>query len=247
MTNEIENRIAQLRQRNREAQESHDNEASNDPFMMDLAVGIRSMLDDDFISQVGARPVAAPQASEVPRAAEDVALRQQLLGEQIQANETLLRQQARWAWLALGGACLVAVVILVLAIWGATSVMAHAATEADMIRASNVAELAEARESGQRAIAALHEELASQRHAAEQQIVEAGAELAGLTAERDTVRGELEHFIELRQRLGIRLVETRGQSVIVVREGQTIRPWRVAALHEMAHYNGQMYRVAIGD
>lgn len=115
-----------------------------------------------------------------------------------------------------------------------------------MIRAANVAELTEARDIGQREIAALHGEMARQRNAVEQQIALQGDELADMVAESDTVRGELEYFIQLRDRLGIHLVETRSEPMIVVPEGKQLRPWRVAGLHDLARYNGRMYRLISG-
>lgn len=105
------------------------------------------------------------------------------------------------------------------------------------------AELAAAREDGQRAIVALHEELAAQQGEIERRIEVAGAELSGVVGERDQFRAELEQFVALRDLLGIQLVEARSRITIVVPEGQEIRAWRAPGLHELARYNGRMFRV----
>ncbi|RWR04397.1 hypothetical protein [Paenirhodobacter populi] len=161
----------------------------------------------------------------------------------LSANEVLLRRQAKWAWAALGGVCVAAGMILLLAVWGAQEVIGRAEKEADAIRAVNVEELAAAQEEGQRAIAALHERLAAQRSEVERGIETVGMELAGMISDRDAVRAELEKFVTLRDRLGIRLVESQTKPVIVVPEGQEIRSWGAPGLSNLARYNGRMYRV----
>lgn len=207
------------------------------------ADGIRSDLDAEgkrinlLMSSVGVQACVAADTMNWLRD-DNAAMR-----ENLKANAALLRRQARWAWAALGGTCLAAGVILLLAIWGAYRLTDRAAAEADMIRAANVRDVAAAREAGQRAIAQLHTELATQREEIERQIGVVGAELAVLSADRDTARADLEHFAALRDRLGIFLVDGRSQPVIVAPEGQEIRPWRAAGLHELARYNGRMYRV----
>ena len=133
--------------------------------------------------------------------------------------------------------------IISLAIWGGARLIDNAGQEADAIRVANAADLVRARELGQRAIADLHEELAGQQAEIERRIALAGVELADLTGERDRLMAELEQFADLRDRLGIQLIEARSRITIVVPEGQEIRPWRAPGLHELARYNGRMFRV----
>jgi len=135
------------------------------------------------------------------------------------------------------------VVIIVLAGGAASCLVDAARLEADAIRVANSEELAVAREEGQRAVADLHEQLAAQRAEVERRIEDAGAEFAVLTNERDTVQAELERFIELRDRLGIALVEGRARILIVVPEGHEIREWRGPRPSERVPYSGWMYRV----
>lgn len=64
-----------------------------------------------------------------------------------------------------------------------------------------------------------------------------------MSNERDAVQAELERFIELRERLGIALVEGRSRILIVVPEGHEIHEWRGPRPSDISQYNGRMYRV----
>lgn len=244
MTNDLEARIAELRQRRRAGQE--DAQVELDRLKAELSEhvqGIRAGMDDELVDRIAEFATVGKLAARALETAERIHREHEALGERITANGALLRRQVRFAWAALGGACLAAAAVLLLAIWTGAALKQAAAREADTIRAANVQELATAREEGERAIAALHEQLTGQRIEIERSIETVGVELASLTAESDAVRAELERFAALRDRLGIRLIETRTQLVIVVPEGQEIRLWRAAGLHELARYNGRMYRV----
>ena len=244
MNGELENRIAELQQRGKAAKEQTAAELDRQKTALsEHAEGIKARLDGAFLDRVAEFVTVGKQASRALLAAEAIDHRHQALGEQIAANEVLLRRQARWAWLALGGACLAAAVIISLAIWGGARLIDNAGQEADAIRVANAADLVRARELGQRAIADLHEELAGQQAEIERRIALAGVELADLTGERDRLMAELEQFADLRDRLGIQLIEARSRITIVVPEGQEIRPWRAPGLHELARYNGRMFRV----
>ena len=244
MNDEFEARIAELQQRSKAVKQHEAAELDRQKTALaEHANGIRTMLEGEFIDRVLEFSNAGKLAAEAVQAAVEIDQRHQALGEHIAANEVLLRRQARWAWFALGGACLAAVVIIALAIWGGARLISRAGLEADAIRVANAGELAAAREDGQRAIAALHEELAVQQGEIERRIEVAGAELSGLVGERDRLVAELEHFADLRDRLGIQLFETRSRITIVVPEGQEIRPWRSAGLSDLASYNGRMFRV----
>lgn len=165
------------------------------------------------------------------------------LAARLDANEALIRRQARRVGRALGVATLAAGLVVLVAIWAGAVLVQSARAEAEVIRAGNLRAVAEARAEGERALAALWDDLAEQRAEAERGIEEIGVELAGLAAERDAVRAELTEFAALRERLGIQLIEGRTQPVIIVPEGREIRLWRAAGLHELARYNGRMYRV----
>ncbi|MDO6589442.1 hypothetical protein DS901_02655 [Loktanella sp. D2R18] len=65
-----------------------------------------------------------------------------------------------------------------------------------------------------------------------------------MSQERDAVQQELEHFITLRDRVGIELVDFRGRTVVVAPEGARLRRWRAAGLSEVAHLNRRMYRLS---
>lgn len=171
----------------------------------------------------------------------------QALAEKIATSEVTLRRQARRAWFLQGGAIVAAGVIVLLAIWMAAGITSAAGREADAIRAMNARELAAVRENGRREVANLHAAFVDQRLALEAEIAAAGIELAALTAEQEAVRADLDTFAALRARLGISLVETRTQPVIVVPEGQELRAWGAPGLSDLATYNGRMYRLVSTD
>lgn len=244
MIGDLETRMDGLRQRQLARQDAAEAElvrlkatlsAHADDIKADLAAEAKQI--NQLISGVGAQTRDATNAA--------LRLRQdsEAMRQALQANDAVLRRQARWAWTAVGGACLAAVVILVLAGWAASRLIEVARLEADAIRAANIDELADAREEGQRAIADLHQQLAAQRAEVERGIEGVGAEFAALSTERDAVQAELERFIDLRDRLGITLVEGQTRPVIVVPEGQEIRAWGAPGLSNLARYNGRMYRV----
>lgn len=221
MNGELENRIAELQQRGKAAKEQTAAELDRQKTALsEHAEGIKARLDGAFLDRVAEFVTVGKQASKALLAAEAIDHRHQALGEQIAANEVLLRRQARWAWLALGGACLAAAVIISLAIWGGARLIDNAGQEADAIRVANAADLVRARELGQRAIADLHEELAGQQAEIERRIALAGVELADLTGERDRLMAELEQFADLRDRLGIQLIEARSASPSSCRRGR---------------------------
>lgn len=244
MNDEFESRIAELQQRSKVAKMQAGAELDRQKSALsEHANGIRTLLEGEFIDRVLEFSNAGKLAAEAVQAAEEIDQRHQALGEQIDANAALLRRQARWAWIALGGACLAAALIIALAVWGGVRLIDKAGLEADKIRTANASELLRTREEGQRAIALLHEEQSTQQGEIERRIAVAGVELSELTGERDRLVAELEGFADLRDRLGIQLVETRSRITIVVPEGQEIRPWRAAGLSDLAHYNGRMFRV----
>lgn len=244
MITDLEARMAELRQRRQAGQEALEVELDRLKAMLsDHADGIRVSLDAEEKRIKRLMTLMDSRASAVTEAMASLSADHEATRKSLDANRVLLRRQARWAWGALGGACVAAGVILLLAGWAASRLIDGAALEADAIRVANVQELAKAREEGERAIAELHERLAAQRSEVERGIETVGVELAGMLSDRDALRAELEKFIALRNRLGIQLVESQTKPVIVVPEGQEIRRWGAPGLSNLARYNGRMYRV----
>lgn len=244
MTGDLESRMAELQQRRQAGREVAEAELARlKAVLSDHADGIRDDLTAEAkrINQLMSGVDA--QARDAANAINQLRQHDEAIKKALSAKDVVLRRQARWAWIALGGACLAALVIIVLAGGAASRLVDAARLEADAIRAANVEELAVAREEGQRAVADLHEQLAAQRAEVERRIEDAGAEFAALTNERDAIQAELERFIELRDHLGIALVEGRARILIVVPEGHEIREWRGPRPSDPARYNGRMYRV----
>ena len=106
------------------------------------------------------------------------------------------------------------------------------------------AEVAATRREGEIALAELESNLLRQSEQAAGQLALIGDDLAAMSQERDAVRQELENFITLRDRVGIRLVDFRGHTLVVIPEGARIRRWQADDLSEVAHLNGRMYRLS---
>lgn len=118
MTNDLEARIAELRQRRRIGQEDAEVELDRLKAVLSEHVqGIRASMDDELVDRIAEFATVGKLAARALETAERIHREHEALGEQINANGALLRRQARFAWAALGGACLVAVVILLLAGW----------------------------------------------------------------------------------------------------------------------------------
>lgn len=159
----------------------------------------------------------------------------------LDANDAFLRRLALRAGLALGVAILAAGIVVLVSVWAGAALVREARAGAGVTRAGNLQAVADARAERERALATLQDELAAQR--VELGIEEIGVELAGFAAEQAAFRAELTDFVALRDQLGIELIATRRQPVIIVPEGREFRLWRAARLHELARYNGRLYRV----
>lgn len=140
-----------------------------------------------------------------------------------------------------------ALLALILIAGMASRMMSDARTEASRIRAENAELIAEARSEGEAALQALSQRLASREAALSADIEVMGAELAQMGADRDTARADLERFAELKQQIGFELVPYRNSVVIVVPQGETITRWSAPGLSDLAHYNGRMFRVVRAD
>jgi hypothetical protein len=153
----------------------------------------------------------------------------------------------RLGFVAVGGviaACVGALIILATAFWLGAQIKSAAKNEAARLRAAYAIEIATVRQEGEATLDQLYIDLAHRSEAAGQQLTEIGTELAALSEERDAVLLELERFIQLRERVGIQLVEFRGRTVVVVPEGARLRRWRATEELEVAHLNGRMYRLS---
>lgn len=174
----------------------------------------------------------------------DLNTRTDLIDERSSTLERRLRQLWLYVGAGVTAAVIVAILIIAFAFWSGAMVKAAAENEASLLRERYAAEIVDAREEGEAALADLQADLARQSEVAAEQLTEIGADLASLSEERDVVRQELEHFVTLRDRVGIELVDFRGRTVIVVPEGARLRRWRAAGLSEVAHLNGRMYRLS---
>lgn len=170
--------------------------------------------------------------------------RTDLIDERTSALERRIRQL--WLSVRVGviAAVVLAIAVVAFAFWSGARVKAAAENEASLLRERYAAEVAVAREKGEAALAELQTDLARQGDVAAEQLTEIGVDLASMSEARDAVRQEIEHFITLRDRVGIELVDFRGRTVVVVPEGKTLRSWRAAGLSEVAHLNGRMYRIS---
>lgn len=170
--------------------------------------------------------------------------RTDLIDERASAMEKRIRQL--WVFVGVGVAAtlVVTVFIVAFAFWSAARVKAAAENEASLLRETYAVEIAASRRDGEKALAELQNNLVRQSEEAAEQLTEIGADLAAMSQDRDAVRQELEHFIILRDRVGIELVDFRGYTLVVVPEGTRIRRWQADDLSEVAHLNGRMYRLS---
>ncbi|MGJ8596786.1 hypothetical protein [Sulfitobacter sp.] len=165
----------------------------------------------------------------------------------IDERASALEQRVRRLWvLVFSGvvATLVATIFIAAFIfWSAARIKAAAENEASLIREAYSVEIAASRRAGEAALAELQNNLVRQSEKAAEQLAEIEADLAAMSQDRDVVRQELENFIALRERVGIELLDFRGNTLVVVPEGARIRRWQADDLSEIAHLNGRMYRL----
>ncbi|MCG7494107.1 hypothetical protein [Thalassobius sp. Cn5-15] len=170
--------------------------------------------------------------------------RTDLIEERTYALEKRLRRIWLFNCVGVAAALFISLIIASFAIWFGAKEKAAAENEADLLRATYAAEIEAVREEGEAELTRVHADLAQKVGATEAKILDVGAELQNMLEEREAVRQELEHFVTLRERVGIKLVEFRGRTVVVVPEGARLRRWRAAGLSEIAHLNGRMYRLS---
>lgn len=166
----------------------------------------------------------------------------------IDERASSLEQHIRQIWVLVGAAVVVSVVtaafVVAFAFWSAAGVKAAAELEAALLRETISAEVAVSRRDGEMALAELESNLLRQSDQAAGQLAQIADDLSAMSQERDVVRQELENFIALRDRVGIELLDFRGNTLVVVPEGARIRRWQADDLSEVAHLNGRMYRLS---
>lgn len=173
---------------------------------------------------------------------EELKARTDLIDDRASALERRLRQIWIFSGAGIAAASIAAVVIILFALWSGSELKAAAENEAALLRDAYATEIAAVRRDGEAALSELQADLTHRSEDAAEHLTEIGAELATMSEDRDAVRLELEQFVELRDRVGIKLVDFRGRTVVVVPEGARLRRWRAAAQSELAHLNGRMYR-----
>lgn len=166
----------------------------------------------------------------------------------IDGRASALEKRIRQIWMFVGtgaaAAVFAAVVVVAFALWYGAILKLVTEEEAALFRDNYAAETAAAYREDEAALIALQSDLTNRREEAAEQLIEIRAELTAISEERDAVQQGLEYFIELRDRVGIELVEFRGRTVVVVPEGARLRRWRAAEVSEVAHLNGRMYRLS---
>jgi hypothetical protein len=133
-----------------------------------------------------------------------------------------------------------AALILAVALWSGAKIEAAAENESKRLQDVSAFAIAMARQEGEAELA----DLTHQSEDAAQQFTEIAADLARVSQERDTVRSELEYFVQLQERVGIQLLNFRGRTVVVVPEEARLRRWRAPELSEFTQLNGRMYRLS---
>ena len=173
----------------------------------------------------------------------------------IDASERRLEHLRRSVWLGAAAALLLILLTALGGLWlggrqiaegraAATQLVAEARGVADAIRAAGAEEIAAVRVETDRAVAQARAEAQDRQAEALANLDLVGTQLAAALDERDAARAEIERFVALRERIGFVLAEHwNGRPVIIVPEGQEIRPWGAPGLSDLARYNGRMYRV----
>jgi hypothetical protein len=166
----------------------------------------------------------------------------------IDARAASLERRIRQSWVLVGAGVVVSVVaaafVFAFAFWSAARVKAAAEIETSLLRETISAEVEASRLDGEMALAELESNLLRQSELAAEQLTQIGEDISAMSQERDAVRQELEHFITLRDRVGIQLLDFRGHTLVVIPEGARIRRWQADDLSEVAHLNGRMYRLS---
>ncbi len=157
--------------------------------------------------------------------------------------ETRVRRTQRFLIGGIAASGLLGALILLAALWSSSNLKTAAQAEADTLRILYADQIKAARQEGDAQLAALQSDVSARRADIERQIIEVGAELSEIADERDATRVALEELVDLRNRIGLELVEYRGRVIFVVPDGSKLLAWRTPGLSEIANYNGRMYRL----
>ena len=144
----------------------------------------------------------------------------------------------------IAAAGLLGALILLAALWSSSNLKTVARAKADILQTLYVDQIEAARLEGDAKLAALQSEISTRRSDIERQNIDVGAGLSEIADERDATRLALEELVDLRNRIGLELVEDRGRVIFVVPDGSELLAWRAPGLSEIASYNGRMYRLS---
>lgn len=168
----------------------------------------------------------------------------QVLEAQMASLESRVQHTRRYLVGAIAASVLVGAAIILATLWLSSNLKTAARAEADTLRILYADQIDAARQEGDAELAALQSEISTRRSDVERQIIEVGAELSEIADERDATRVALEELVDLRNRIGLELVEYRGRVIFVVPNGSELLAWRAPGLAELASYNGRMYRLS---
>jgi septal ring factor EnvC (AmiA/AmiB activator) len=157
--------------------------------------------------------------------------------------ESRVRRTRRLLVRGIAASSLLGALILLAALWSSSSLKTAARVEADTLRIFYADQIDAARQEGNAEMAAIQAEISARRADIERQIIEVRAELSEIADERDSIRTALEELVDLRDRVGLELVEYRGRVIFVVPDGSELLAWRAPGLSEMASFNGRMYQL----
>jgi DNA repair exonuclease SbcCD ATPase subunit len=167
----------------------------------------------------------------------------QVLEEKTDALESRVQRTRSFLIGGIVASGLLGALILFAALWSSSNLKTAARAEAASLRILYADQIEAARQEGDTQLATLQSEILARRSDIEHQIIEAGAVLSEIADERDATRVALEELVDLRNRVGLELIEYRGRVIFVVPDGSELLAWRAPGLSEIASYNGRMYRL----
>jgi len=205
MSNDLDDRIAYLKQQRQEEGAAQTQKAA------DLIEAINEL-------QGLVRETAFKSAT--------VDAKMKLVMSQMDELESRVKRTRRFLVGGIAAALIMGALIIVTAIWSGTNIRSAAQAEAASLRIVYAERVEAARLEGDTQLAALRAEMDERRVDIERRIVEMGAELSEIADDHDAVGVSLEELAELHGRIALELVEHRGRVVFVVPEGSELIAWR---------------------